>query len=115
MTGDAKSWVLARSGATGVTKERMDLMKDMADAMKAMGMIFKGEAPFTPATVAKEAGFLADHAMMIPNLTPPGSGDHPSEMLPIVWRAWDDYVQSACVVCGTGRDLWCLSRSFPEG
>jgi cytochrome c556 len=90
--GGASSLCLAHSGASGVVKERMDLMKDMADSMKAMGAMFKGETAFDPAMVAKQAGFLADHAPMIPDMTPEGSNDHPSEALPAIWQAWDDYV-----------------------
>ncbi|MGI9508790.1 MAG: c-type cytochrome [Geminicoccaceae bacterium] len=93
--GGATSLVLAHSGATGVTKDRMDLMQDMADAMKIMGAMFKGETPFAPAIVAEKANLLADHAKTIPDMTPEGSNNHPSEALPIIWQDWGDYVQSA--------------------
>ena len=103
--GGAASSVWAHSGATGVTKERMDLMKDMAEAMKIMGAMFKGEAPFAPAIVAERASFLADHAMTIPDVTPEGSGNHPSEALPIIWQEWDDYVQSSIGLAEAGAKL----------
>jgi len=89
------SWALAHSGATGITKERMDLMKGMADAMKTMGAMFKGDQAFDPAVVAVQAGYLAEHATTIPDITPEGSNDHPSEALPAIWRDWDHYVADA--------------------
>lgn len=91
----ATPWVFAHSGASGVTKERMDVMKGMADAMKIMGAMFKGETTFDPTVVAEKAGFLARHAATIPEMTPEGSNDHPSEALPVIWEAWDDYVADA--------------------
>lgn len=89
------SWTHAHTGATGVVKERMDLMKDMGDAMKVMGAMFKNETPFEPAIVAEKAGFLRDHAGSIVKMTPEGSNDHPSEALPIIWEKWNDYAASA--------------------
>ena len=91
----AVPWVIAHEGATRVTKERMDLMKGMADSMKIMGAMFKGEAVFDPAVIAEQAGFLAEHASQIPTTTPEGSYQHPSEALPVIWQAWDDYVADA--------------------
>lgn len=95
----------AHGGAKGVVKERMDLMKDMADSMKVMGAMFKGETAFDPAVVAEKASFLADHAPMIAKMTPEGSNDHPSEALPIIWQAWDDYVADADALAEEGAKL----------
>lgn len=99
------SLVSAHSGATGITKERMDLMKGMADSMKTMGAMFKGEVMFDSAVVAEKAGFLAEHAPMIPEMTPEGSNDHPSEALPVIWEAWDDYVADAKAMAEEGQKL----------
>ncbi len=87
--------VIAHSGAKGVVKERMEMMKGMADAMKAMGGMFKGEAPFEPTVVADKANWLIEHAKKIPEMTPEGSNDHPSEALPVIWTSWDDYIADA--------------------
>lgn len=103
--GGTTSLTHAHSGAKGVMKERMDLMKGMADAMKVMGAMFKDEAPFEPSVVAEKAAFLADHAAMIPNMTPEGTNSHPSEALPIIWQEWDGYVTSADELADEGRKL----------
>jgi len=101
----AASVVQAHTNATGVTKERMDMMQHMADAMKAIGGMFKGETPFEPAIIVKNAAYLADHAMMIPGVTPKGSNDHPSEALPAIWQDWDGYVASATELADEGKLL----------
>jgi cytochrome c556 len=103
-TGTA-SLVQAHSGATGVVKERMDMMKGMGDAMKAMGPMFKGEAPFDAALVAEKAAHLAEHARKIPEMTPEGSIEHPSEALPIIWEDWDGNVESAEKLAEEGAEL----------
>lgn len=103
--GAVASMAYAHSGATGIVKERMDMMKGMGDAMKAMGPMFKGEAPFDAAVVAEKAAHLAEHARKIPEMTPEGSMDHPSEALPIIWEDWDGYVESAEKLAKEGAAL----------
>ena len=104
------SSVDAHSGAKGVVKERMELMKGMGDAMKVMGAMFKSEAPFEPAIVAEKAASLAKHARMLPDMTPEGSNDHPSEALPVIWQQWDDYVTSAAKLADEGEKLVVIAR-----
>lgn len=103
--GGTMSLTYAHSGAMGVMKDRMDLMKGMADAMKAMGAMVKGDVPFEPSVIVEKAAFLADHAKKIPDMTPDGSNDHPSEALPIIWQEWDGYVTSANELADEGRKL----------
>ncbi|MEM7043411.1 MAG: cytochrome c [Pseudomonadota bacterium] len=103
--GAPASWVTAHVGATGIVKERMDVMKGMAEAMKVMGAMVKGEAPFEPAVIADKAGYLAEHANRIPEMTPEGSNDHPSEALPAIWQSWDDYVADADELAIEGAKL----------
>jgi cytochrome c556 len=101
----ATSLVQAHSGAKGVVQERMEMMKGMGDAMKAMGPMFKGEAPFDAGVIAEKAAHLAEHARKIPEMTPEGSMDHPSEALPIIWEDWDGYVESAEKLAKEGAEL----------
>lgn len=101
----ATAHVFAHSGAKGIVKERMELMKGMGDAMKVMGAMFKGEAPFEPSVVAEKAAYLADHAKHIPDMTPEGTNDHPSEALPVIWLEWDDYVADADKLAEAGKKL----------
>jgi cytochrome c556 len=106
--------VYAHSGAHGVMKERMELMKGMGDAMKTMGAMFKGQAPYDPAVLAEKAAYLADHANKIPDLTPEGSNEHPSEALPIIWQEWDGYVESADLLAAEGGKLVDIASNGAE-
>ena len=114
----------AHDGAMGVAKERMDMMKGMADAMKAMGPMFKGEAPFDPEIIATSAGYLAKNARTIPDLTPEGSNALPSEALGAIWQDWDRYVDMSkqladegaklVEISGNGHDLETVRAQFAK-
>ena len=114
----------AHDGAMGVTKERMDLMKGMADAMKTMGPMLKGETPFDPEVIATSAGYLVKNARAIPDLTPKGSNALPSEALGAIWQDWDRYVDSAnqladegvklVEISGNGHDLETVRAQFAK-
>ena len=41
----------------------------------------------------------------IPDLTPDGSNEDPSEALPIIWQEWDGYVESAELLAIEGGKL----------
>jgi cytochrome c556 len=85
----AGSVALAHGGATGVVKERMDLMKAIGERMKTLTQIFKGEAPYDSVTVADSAGYIRDHGgEHITELFPEGSLDEPTEALPTIWQDW---------------------------
>ena len=60
---------LAHEGATGVVKERMDLMETQKDAMKVIGEMAKGKTPFDAAAATKAAGDITSTAKKIPELT----------------------------------------------
>ena len=112
--GGTTSLVNAHSGAMGVVKERMELMKGMGDAMKTMGTMFKGQADYDPAIVAEKAAYLADHASEIPDLTPEGSNEDPSEALPIIWQEWDGYVESSELLASEGAKLVEIANNGAE-
>ena len=65
---------LAHEGATGVVKERMDLMETQKDAMKLIGDMAKGKTKFDAAKATKAAQRYRLTAKKIPELFPEGSG-----------------------------------------
>ena len=75
----------AHSGATGVVKERMDGMKAMSNATKALGAAKAGVVPFTPDLVTRAATELRTQAEAAKTLFPEGSAMGPSEALPAIW------------------------------
>jgi len=87
----ASSYALAHEGATGVVKERMDLMKGQAKQMKLIGEMAKGKKKFDAAKAAAAAHDLGATTKKIPDLFPEGSNKHPSEALDAVWKEWDRF------------------------
>jgi cytochrome c556 len=90
-----RSFALAREGATGVVKERMDLMKDQQKQMKLIGDMAKGKTRFDAAKAGAAAKELGTTTKKIPELFPEGSGGHPSEALNAVWEEWDRFTGNA--------------------
>lgn len=88
--------VEAHTGATGVVKERMDLMKALGDDMKRLAAIMKAEAAYDPALVAGLARRIeqgsGDHML---ELFPEGSTDHPSEAREEIWLRWVEFEAKA--------------------
>lgn len=82
------SQVHAHGNATGIVKERMDLMKGMGDRTKALGAMIKGKTNFDPATVREAAIFIGEASTRFVTLFPAGSDQKPTEALPTVWTEW---------------------------
>jgi len=83
---------LAHGGATGVVKERMDLIGEMAKAMKSIAAMMKGKEAYDTEKVAELARRIAGHAgEATTKLFPEGSLDKPTESLPVIWTAWDEF------------------------
>ena len=97
---------LAHEGATGVVKERMDLMESQKDAMKVIGDMAKGKTKFDAAEATKAANDIARTAKKIPELFPEGSGgENKSDALPAVWEKWDRFTDNADDLAGTADAL----------
>ena len=84
-------FAFAHEGATGVVKERMDLMKGQQKQMKLIGEMAKGKKKFDAAKAAAAARDLGKSTKRIPDLFPEGSNGHPSEALDAVWKEWDRF------------------------
>ncbi|HZJ12801.1 MAG TPA: cytochrome c [Methyloceanibacter sp.] len=86
---------LAHKGATGVVKERMDLMKRQKDDMKVIGLMAKGKTPFDAAKAADAARDIETTAAKIHELFPEGSGGGHSEAKDAIWSKWDEFTGDA--------------------
>jgi cytochrome c556 len=86
---------LAHEGATGVVKERMDLMKGQRDDMRLIGEMARGKKPFDATKAAKAARDLGATTKKIPDLFPEGSSGHPSEALDAIWKEWERFTGNA--------------------
>jgi cytochrome c556 len=83
---------LAHSGATGIVKERMDLMDSIGKSMKTITEMFQGEKPYDAAAVREAASFIGAHGgEQMTRLFPEGSIQPPSESLPAIWQDWERF------------------------
>lgn len=95
----------AHQGATGIVKERMEAMKDIAAQMKSIAGMVRGEADIDIDALAASAARIEKHAGDMPGLFPQGSIMGPSEALPVIWTKWDAFSRSAENLAGRARDL----------
>jgi len=89
------SALVAHEEATGVVKERMDLMETQKEAMKVLGAMAKGKAPFNAAEASAAAQEIETTAAKIPELFPEGTVGEPSEAKPEIWTQWDEFTADA--------------------
>ncbi|MDF2233789.1 cytochrome c [Albimonas sp. CAU 1670] len=82
----AGAGALAHGGAEGVVKERMEAMKAIADATKAIGEMLKGATPYDAAAVREQAGVIASQGgEKLVAMFPKGTDHAPSEAAPAIW------------------------------
>jgi cytochrome c556 len=84
---------IAHSGATGIVKERMELMKGIANQMKTIGSMVKGERNFSAEEASAAASMIATKSENVSDLFPEDSIMNPSEALPTIWEDWDAFVR----------------------
>ncbi|WP_223479770.1 c-type cytochrome [Oricola indica] len=82
---------LAHSGATGIVRQRMDLMGEIADRMKDLGAMIRGRENFDPEVAGSAADALAGHAGEMLSLFPEGSAGGTSEARPAIWVDWQEF------------------------
>jgi cytochrome c556 len=118
------SVTLAHQGATGIVKERMDMMKSMGDANKAIGDMIKGKTTFDAAQIAEHARTINRQSQDILGHFPEGSLQKVSEALPQIWEDWPRFehitqqlqTESAALVdiAANGGDKRAVMRQFAE-
>jgi cytochrome c556 len=86
---------LAHEKATGIVKERMDLMDRQKDDMKMIGEMAKGKVPFDAGKAAEAARDIGTTSQKIHGLFPEGSVGDPSEAKPEIWIKWDEFTSDA--------------------
>ena len=84
---------LAHEGATGVAKERMDLMGDMSQRMKDISKRLNANRDL--AAIAGDANRVKDLAPHIADLFPKGSDQGITDAKPAIWQQWDEFVGDA--------------------
>jgi cytochrome c556 len=83
--------VHAHKGATGVIKERMDMMGKIGKDMKGIKSMMQNKKPYSADQVIRHAESIHQASKKIKNSFPEGSMNHPSEALPSIWKNWKDF------------------------
>ena len=87
---------IAHGGATGIVKERMDLMENMKSAVKEVSAIFKGKTEYNAETIRAAAETIRDHSgETMTRLFPDDSLSMHSEAKPLIWKEWQRFKKLA--------------------
>lgn len=89
------SIALAHEGATGIVKERMDGMKAIGAAMKALANTLRSETPDQTLIVVSAKVIRAHSGQAMLDLFPEGSLDKPTEASPQIWTDWQRFSELA--------------------
>ena len=85
---------LGHEGATGVVAERMTIMKNMGRELKAIANLLAAPTSLDPAAVIRHAHAFHENCHKTTSiLFPPGSIDHHSRALPIIWEKPEAFEQ----------------------
>lgn len=86
------STALAHSGVQDKdVMARMVVMSTIADQMKIIGTMAKGEAAFNEAEVRSALIEIAAHSAQIPSMFEIRADDPKSEALPVIWEQFDQF------------------------
>ncbi len=106
---------MAHDHATGVVKERMDMMEVMAKRLKVIRERIDSKRDL--AAIKADAEAIASHAPHLAHLFPPGSMQKPTDARGRIWQNWNDFerkataleVESKKLVNTSANDLAALS------
>ena len=79
--------------ATGVVRERMELMTDMGERLLAISKRLRANKELD--RIAADARAIKDASEKIASQFPPGSTQAPTAAKPVVWQQWDDFSEKA--------------------
>lgn len=93
------AFALAHGNASGVVKERMELMEEMKESMKSMSDIFSGKRDYDAQIIKKAARVIERNAgEALTRLFPEGSRHGPSEARPEIWQEWGRFEYQAALL-----------------
>jgi len=93
----------AHDHATGVVKERMEMMEVMAKRMKAIRERIEGKRDL--AAIKADAEVIASHAPHVVHLFPPGSTQRPTDAKRTIWQNWPDFERKAAALEAESKKL----------
>ena len=99
----------AHEHATGVVKERMDLMENMAKRMKAIRE--RIDRKRDRAAIKADAAAIAEGAPHMLHLFPPGSTQKPTDAKAAIWQNWPDFERIAQTLEAESKKLAAMNPS----
>ncbi len=106
---------IAHEGATGVVKERMDGMSEMAAALKAIAPMVNGQSEYDPALIRNAAEILQQHAgENLTNLFTEDSKSMVSQASETVWEKPEEFVNLALQLDLYARGLAIAAENNPS-
>ena len=93
--------------ATGVVKERMEMMESMAKRMKAIRE--RIDAKRDLAAIKGDAEAIASQAPLVIHLFPRGSTQRPTDASGAIWQNWPDFERMAANLEVESKKLMTLS------
>jgi len=106
--------VHAHDGATGVVKERMELMKTIGKNTKALAPMATGMADMDLAAVEKAAGAIAATAPKVADKFPKNSLSEASEAKANIWENWDKFTGLLDSLAKDARALEAAAKAGKE-
>ena len=96
LAGVAQFDAQAHKGATGIVKERMHVMEDIAKNMKTLKKMFDGEIAYDQAKAEAAAASIEKHGgKAMTKMFPKGSLQQPTEAIPKIWEDWAGFETDA--------------------
>jgi cytochrome c556 len=95
--------------ATGVVRERMELMTDMGKRLLAMSKRLRTNKEME--RIASDARAIEELAGKITSQFPPGSTQSPTAAKQVVWQQWDDFSEKAKKLQAEAEKLSKISSS----
>ncbi|WP_299724381.1 cytochrome c [uncultured Tateyamaria sp.] len=97
---------LAHKGVTNpAVMARMNGMSAIADGVKVLGTMAKGQIAFDQASAREAASAIARHSAESVALFTPEESDPKSEALPAIWQNFDDFTAKARALEVLASDL----------
>ena len=105
----------AHSGATGIVKERMEVMKSVRADTKALAKMIKGEKVYDPDAVARLAARIGTHGgESMRGLFPEGSNTGVSEAKAEIWSDWERFLKIADDMAAAAQALSTAAHQGPD-
>ena len=103
----------ANKGDAGVVKERTQMMKSMAQAVRRIAPMAKGER-IDGGTLRSSAIVIANHGGDLVRLFPKGSGGAQSEAKSEIWSDMEGFNRRAVAMTAAAATLVALSSSIKQ-